>query len=367
MIRRAFSRRQWCAVKDSISMVAQHVAYDKTLCAQWLPRQVNVTRFNRLCYNRAMRCLITGGAGFIGTALANTLVSTGHYARVLDDLSAGDPSRLDSRVLFTRGDVRNVPALWTLLQDVECVFHLAARVAVQESALYPQEYNDVNVGGTVALMTAVRDVGVPRVVLASSAAVYGEQASQPARESFRPNPTSPYAVTKIAAEHYLFTLGALYGCQTVALRVFNAYGPGQRIPPAHAPVIPLFLKRALGGGSLVIQGDGRQTRDFVYIDDVVQALIAASTVDVGEHRVINVGSGVETSIVELVRQVAAATGKQPAVIYNDSQRGGVSRLVADLATARDVLDYHPDVSLSDGLARLLRADPQFDRRRVASV
>jgi UDP-glucose 4-epimerase len=281
-----------------------------------------------------MRCLITGGAGFIGTALANHLVGTGHSVRVLDDLSAGDPSRLGTGVLFTRGDVRNVPALWTLLQDVECVFHLAARVAVQESALYPQEYNDVNVGGTVALLTAVRDVGVPRVVLASSATVYGEQLSQPVHEHLRPNPRSPYAVTKIAAEYYLFTLAGLYGCQAVALRVFNAYGPGQRIPPAHAPVVPLFLRRALGGGSLVVHGEGLQTRDFVYIDDVVQALVAAATTERASGRVINVGSGVETSIDELVREVAVTTGKQPAIIYNEAQKGGVSRLVADLTAAR---------------------------------
>ena len=320
-----------------------------------------------LCYNATMRCLITGGAGFIGTALANTLVENGHYARVLDDLSAGDPSRLDSRVLFTRGDVRNVPGLWTLLQDVECVFHLAARVAVQESSLYPQEYNDVNVGGTVALMTAVRDVGVPRVVLASSATVYGEQPSQPAHERLRPNPRSPYAVTKIAAEHYVFTLGALYGCQAVALRIFNAYGPGQRIPPAHAPVVPLFLKRTLGGGSLVIHGDGRQTRDYVHIDDVVRALVTAALTERAAGQVINVGSGVETSIDELVRKVAAATGKQPAVIYNEAQKGGVSRLVADLSTAREVLGYQPKVLLADGLTRLLRDDTQFDRRRAIAV
>ena len=126
-----------------------------------------------------MRYLITGGAGFLGVALANHLVTNGHAVRVLDDLSAGDPSRLDARVLFSRGDVRNVPTLWTQLQEVECVYHLAARVAVSESILYPQEYNDVNVGGTVALLAAMRDVGVRRVVLASSATVYGEQPSQP--------------------------------------------------------------------------------------------------------------------------------------------------------------------------------------------
>lgn len=310
-----------------------------------------------------MRFLITGGAGFIGTALANTLVSTGHDVRVLDDLSAGDPGRLDPRVLFTRGDVRNVPTLWTLLQDVECVYHLAARVLVPESVLYPQEYNDVNVGGAVALMTAVRDVGVPRLVLASSAAVYGNQPHQPVHEALPPRPLAPYAVTKIAAEHYVFTLGSLYGCQTVALRIFNAYGPGQRIPPAHAPVIPLYLRKVLGGGSLVVHGDGNQTRDFVYIDDVVQALVAAATVEGANGRVINVGSGVETSINELVRQVGAVTGRTPLVLYNEAQHGGVSRLVADLSLAEKLLGYKPRVSLQEGLRRLLAKDPQFARDR----
>lgn len=314
-----------------------------------------------------MRFLVTGGAGFIGTALCNYLVASGHDVRALDDLSAGDPSRLDPRVLFTRGDVRNVPLLWTLLQDVECVFHLAARVSVPESVLYPQEYNEVNVGGTVALMTAVREVGVPRVVLASSGTVYGTQPTQPVHEGLQPRPQSPYAVTKVAAEHYLFTLGKLYGAETVALRIFNAYGPGQRVPPAHAPVVPLFLRRALGGGSLVVHGDGTQTRDYVYIDDVVRALAAAATTSNVNGLIINVGSGVETSVNELVRQVALVTGRQPSVIYNEAQPGGVSRLVADLTLAQQVLGYTPRVSLEEGLRRLLAQDGQFARWRATAA
>ncbi len=311
-----------------------------------------------------MRFLITGGAGFIGTALANTLVAAEHDVRVLDDLSAGDPTRLDSRVLFTRGDVRNVPTLWTQLQDVECVVHLAARVLVQESVLYPQEYNDVNVGGTVALLTAVRDVGVPRVVLASSAAVYGNQPRQPVHEALSPHPLSPYAVTKVAAEHYVTTLGQLYGCETVVLRIFNAYGPGQRVPPAHAPVVPLFLRRALGGGSLVIFGDGRQTRDLVYIDDVVRAMAAAATTPDLHGRIINVGSGVETSVNDLVRYVAAVTNKTPDVIYNEVQHGGVQRLVADLTLAGQLLGYAPRVMLVDGLRMLMARDGRLAQGRT---
>ncbi|HIC90197.1 MAG TPA: NAD-dependent epimerase/dehydratase family protein, partial [Anaerolineae bacterium] len=273
-----------------------------------------------------MRFLVTGGAGFIGSALANRLAAEGHHVRVLDDLSAGNSARLSPQVLFTRGDVKDVPRLWTLLQDVDCVYHLAARVSVPESVLYPREYNDVNVGGTVALMVAVRDVGVKRVILASSATVYGQQPIQPVREDMRPNPIAPYAVSKIAAEHYVFALGTLYHIETVALRIFNAYGPGQPIPPVHAPVIPQFVKQTLAGGSVVIYGDGEQTRDYVYIDDVVQALIAAAHADRVNRQIINVGSGEEISVNQLVREIARVTGRTPQVLHNEAQSGGIPRL-----------------------------------------
>ncbi|HQJ51539.1 MAG TPA: NAD-dependent epimerase/dehydratase family protein, partial [Anaerolineae bacterium] len=223
-----------------------------------------------------MKVLITGGAGFLGSALANRLVESGHHVRVLDDLSAGDQNRLDARVVFTRGDTRDIPKLWGLLKGVDCVYHLAARVSVPESVLYPVEYNEVNVGGTVSLMTAVRDARVKRVVLTSSGAAYGEQDEQPVRETARLKPSSPYAVSKMAAEGYVLALGALWGIETVILRVFNTYGPGQNIPPTHAPVIPMFLKQILGGGSLVIYGNGQQSRDFLYISDAVSALVAAA-------------------------------------------------------------------------------------------
>ncbi len=306
-----------------------------------------------------MRILITGGAGFIGASLANRLVEEGHHVRVLDDLSAGDPAHLDPKVLFTRGDVRDVPKLWTLLQDVTCVYHLAARVSVPESILYPRDYNDVNVGGTVSLLEAVRDVGVKRVVLTSSGAVYGEQVEQPVKERATPHPTSPYAASKIAAECYVSTIGALYGIETVILRIFNAYGPGQFVPPAHAPVIPQFLKQALGGGSLVVFGDGNQSRDFVYIDDVVDALAVAARAEGVEGKIINVGSGQETSINELVRKVEEATGRAVDVLYNKAQSGGVSRLVADISLARRALDFHPKTDVDRGLGLMLAQDTRF--------
>jgi UDP-glucose 4-epimerase len=204
-----------------------------------------------------MNFLITGAAGFLGSSLANNLSREGHQVRGLDDLSTGDPQALSPDVLFTRGDVSDRPKLWTLLQEVDVVYHFAARVSVPESILYPRDYNTVNVGGTVSLMEAMRDVGVRRVVLGSSGAVYGDLAGQPLRESVTPNPRSPYAVSKLAAEYYVRTIGRLWGIETVSLRIFNAYGPGQHLPASHPPVVPYFLRQAQRGGTLVVHGEGR--------------------------------------------------------------------------------------------------------------
>lgn len=306
-----------------------------------------------------MNFLITGAAGFLGSALANYLALEGHQVRGLDDLSTGDPQALSPDVHFTRGDVSDRPKLWTLLQEVDCVYHLAARVSVQESMLYPREYNTVNVGGTVSLMEAMRDVGVRRVVLASSGAVYGDPEQQPLSESLVPYPRSPYAVSKLAAEYYTRTIGTLWGMETVCLRIFNAYGPGQRLPPSHPPVVPHFLRQTQRGGTLVVHGDGHQTRDYVYVDDVVSAMVAAATAPNINGLVINVGSGVETSIRELVRQVAEASGRETQVIYNSSTPGGVSRMQADLSLASQKLNYRPSIKLAEGLRLTLKRDPRL--------
>ncbi|MEW6404587.1 MAG: NAD-dependent epimerase/dehydratase family protein, partial [Chloroflexota bacterium] len=277
-----------------------------------------------------MNFLITGAAGFLGSSLANHLAREGHQVRGLDDLSTGDPKSLSPDVHFTRGDVSDRPKLWTLLQEVDVVYHLAARVSVPESILYPRDYNAVNVGGTVALMEAMRDVGVGRVVLASSGPVYGDQGQQPLKEAAIPNPRSPYAVSKLAAEYYVRTIGNLWKIETVSLRIFNAYGPGQHLPASHPPVVPHFLKQALHGGTLVVHGDGSQTRDYVYVDDVVSAMVAASTAPNVNGLVINVGSGRETSVTELVNAVQEVTNTEAQVLYNAKTSGGVSRLCADL-------------------------------------
>lgn len=308
-----------------------------------------------------MRFLVTGGAGFIGSALVNRLVSTGHEVRVLDDLSAGDPASLHPQAILTRGDVNDIPKLWTLLQGVDCVYHLAARVSVPESVLYPREYNAVNVGGTVSVLEAMRAVGVKRVVLSSSGAVYGEQPEQPLREDMPPDPRSPYAVSKLSAEHYLRTTGILWGIETVSLRIFNAYGPSQQLPAAHAPVIPQFLKHALRGGSLIIHGDGEQTRDYIYVDDVVDALVAAATAPEVNRLVINVGSGVETSTNALVDLIGRVLQKELTPLHTNTQSGGVSQMQADLTLAQRKLNFHPKIGLEEGLNRVLMLDPRFGK------
>jgi UDP-glucose 4-epimerase len=306
-----------------------------------------------------MNFLITGAAGFLGSALANQLAREGHQVRGLDDLSTGDPQALAPDVHFTRGDVNDRPKLWTLLQEVDCVYHLAARVSVQESVLYPREYNAVNVGGTVSLMEAMRDVGVRRVVHVSSGAIYGDQAKQPLSESMQPNPRSPYAVSKLAAEYYVNTIGDLWNIETVSLRVFNAFGPGQHLPPSHPPVVPYFLRQALHGGSLIVHADGNQTRDYVYVDDVVSALVAASTAPNLDGLVINVGSGRQTSVRGLVKAVLEVTGTEGDVIYNPKTTPGVSLMCADLTLAGQKLNYKPSISLEDGLRLTLQRDPRL--------
>ncbi len=306
-----------------------------------------------------MNYLITGGAGFLGAALSNRLHRQGHHVRVLDDLSTGDPESLNPDIHFTRGDINDRPKLWTLLQDINVVYHLAARVSVPESVLFPRDYNEVNVGGTATLMEAARDAGTPRVVLASSGAVYGDQQDPILSENTQPQPHSPYAVSKLASEWYVRTIGDLSGIETICLRIFNAYGPGQNIPPSHPPIIPNFIRQSQQDGTLVFHGDGNQTRDYVYVDDVVNAMVSAGTVEGLDEPIINVGSGTETSVRDLARLLIEITGGDPEEVYNPRISGGVSRMCADISLAKEKLDYVPLITLEKGLQLTIEKDPQF--------
>jgi len=308
-----------------------------------------------------MRFLITGGAGFLGSSLANRLVGDGHDVRALDDLSSGDRNALNPSVHFTRGDVNDIPLLWTMLHDVDCVYHLAARVSVAQSVLYPRDYNRVNVGGTVSLMEAMRDAGISRVVLASSGAIYGQQPHQPVRETDSPKPDSPYAVSKWASENYVHTIGRLWGIETVALRIFNAFGPGQQFPVAHAPIVPCFLNAVFTGGSIVIYGDGEQSRDFIYVDDVVSALVNAASASNINRKVINIGSGNETTVADMASMIEQVSGQKAARVWNREKTGGVRRLVADIAMAREYLGFQPKTSLKEAICQTIDIDPRFGK------
>ena len=304
-----------------------------------------------------MKALITGGAGFLGSALANRLAELGHRVYVLDDLSNGDRSRLDEAVVFTRGDVCDVPRLWSLLAGVDLVYHLAARVSVPESILFPVEYNAINTGGTVSLLSAARDAGIRRVVFSSSGTVYGQPETLPIQEGSRPWPRNPYAISKLAAEHYVRAIGDIYRFETVILRIFNAYGPGQAAGPSHPPVIPSYLNQVQAGGSIMLHGApaGGQTRDFVYVDDVVEAMVRAGSAGGISGATLNIGSGVETRIADLVHAVERATGRSARVIESPEQSGGVARMCADIRAARETLGWHPAVSLDEGMRRMLAA------------
>ena len=308
-----------------------------------------------------MQTLITGGAGFLGTHLANRLHEQGWQVRVLDDLSSGQPDYLAPGILLHQGDVNDIPCLWSLLQDVDVVFHLAALVSVPASTHYPREYNRVNVGGTVTLLEACRDIGVQRVVLTSSATVYGNQTEQPVTENVVLAPRIPYAVSKVAAENYLFAMSHLNHFEAVVLRIFNAYGPYQAIPHAHAPVIPRVMKDVLNRRSVVVFGDGQQTRDFVYVDDVVDALVAAATSPAANGAIINIGSGREVSVNALVAEIGTTVQLPPNVLHNGEATPGTARLVANITRAQDLLQFQPRVDLATGLKCLYERDPAFRR------
>ncbi len=304
-----------------------------------------------------MKTLVTGAAGFIGTALSNQLIHQGDQVVGLDNLFTGSPDGLMPEVELIQGDINDRELLWKILQGVDCVFHLAAKAIVPNSILYPREYEEVNVGGTVTLLEAMRDVGISRMVFASSGAIYGLQSRQPLKEKVtKPKPASPYAVSKLASEYYINTIGRLWGLEAVCLRIFNAYGPRQNFSFAHAPVIPTFLRLAASQGTVVIHGDGHHTRDFVYIDDVIEALISASKLNDRRELVINIGSGIETSVTDVLGLARKITGSSPEVVYNQRRPGGPDRMRADLTLANQILNFYPKTSLEEGMAKTFELD-----------
>jgi nucleoside-diphosphate-sugar epimerase len=303
--------------------------------------------------------LVTGGAGFIGSHLVHALVGRGHRVRVLDDLSSGRLENLDGvppahegrgpGVEVIQASVTDPTACQAACSGVACVFHEAAQVSVPRSIEDPDRSYEVNVMGTLRVLEAARRAGVRRFVFAASSAAYGNSTVLPKLEDSAPHPMSPYASGKLAAEHLLRVYGELHGIRTVALRYFNIFGPRQADDSPYTGVIALFARALLEGRRATIYGDGEQTRDFTYIDNVVNANLLAASADVEPGIVINVGTGERVSVNGLYHEMASILGSDIAPIYVDARSGDVRDSLASLARARERLGYSPSVSWRSGL------------------
>jgi len=303
--------------------------------------------------NGHVRALVTGGAGFIGSTLVDHLLADGASVRVLDDLSTGYGDNVDPRADLVVGDVADEAAVREAMSGIEVVFHQAAHRSVFRSVETPLSTDRANVGGTLNVLVAARDAGTRRVVAASSSSVYGGAELRPTPESAPLTPRSPYAVSKLAGEHYGRVFSELYGLDTVFLRYFNVYGPRQRPDGPYAAVIPLFIRSIVDGSAPTIHGDGLQSRDFCYVDDVVAANMAAATAPgpACTGKAYNVAGGMEITLLDLLAAIEAALGRSVPPEHIASRAGDVRHSFADLTAITADLAWRPQVAVADGIAR----------------
>ena len=301
--------------------------------------------------------LVTGGAGFIGSHIASALATNGARVRVLDDLSTGHRENLDEiggDFDFIHGSVADEKLLAKVLQDVELIFHEAAIPSVPRSVEAPQQSHIASVDGTFSLLLAARDKGVRRVVYAASSSAYGDQPTLPKSEEMRPDPLSPYAVAKLVGEYYCQVFTRVYGLETVSLRYFNVFGPRQDPGSQYSGVVSRFISALLSGERPVIYGDGEQSRDFTYIENVVAANISAATAEKASGKIINVANGERVTLNELLAELKDLTGKQDVTAeYLEPRVGDVRHSLADNTMARELLGYESKVGLREGLQRTI--------------
>lgn len=303
-----------------------------------------------------MKFIITGGAGFIGSNLAEELAKMGEVA-IIDDLSSGRLENISNlldknNVYFVKETITNLTGLKTIFAGVDCVFHHAAIASVQRSVENPLLIDEVNARGTLNVLIAARDSGVKKVIYASSSAVYGDSPELPKREDMTPCPLSPYAVSKLTGEYYCKVFSEVYGIDTISLRYFNVYGPGQSFE--YAAVIPNFIKTLLEKEPPIIFGNGTQTRDFVFVDDVVRANILAMKHDILRRGVVNVASGKETTINKLLNTIMRVANIKLDPIYVEPRAGDIEKSVADISLAKNVLGFESVVDLKEGIRRTIK-------------
>ena len=299
-----------------------------------------------------MKSVVTGGCGFIGSHVVDRLVERGDEVVVVDDLATGDAANLNSAARLVPGSVLDAALLRNAVDGADVVFHLAALPRVERSLEDPVGTHRVNVDGTLNVLEAARDAGVGRIVYSSSSSVYGDQDTHLMREDMTPNPLSPYALQKLLGEQYVSMFAPVYGIAAVSLRYFNVYGPRQPLEGEYALVIGKFLDASRSGRPLTVYGDGEQTRAYSHVDDVVSASLLAAEAGVphGRNTVLNVGTGVETSVNQLATMIG---GDVVHVVPNPRGDAEERRKAADSSRAASVLGWEPTVSLEEGLVALM--------------
>jgi len=302
-------------------------------------------------------CLVTGGAGFIGSALVRKLLKEGKKVRVIDNLSTGNISNLEDilgRIEFLERDIRDLDAVQEACKGIIYVFHQAAIPSVPRSIENPIESNQSNVDGTLNVLVAARNKGVKRVIYAGSSSVYGDTPALPKKEDMKPNPLSPYALTKLTGEYYCKVFSSVYGLETVTTRYFNVFGPRQNPESQYAAVIPKFIDAFLKGVKPVIFGDGEQTRDFTFVDNVVYANLLCSRAERTKGEVINVATSSRVSLNELIKILKEITGKEIDPVYTDPRKGDIKHSLADISKAEKMIGYRPLVDLREGLIQTVQ-------------
>jgi len=301
------------------------------------------------------RVLVTGGAGFIGSHIVEELLQGGAFVRVLDNFSSGKRENLgmsDPNLEVLEGDLRDAQVVKAAVQDMELVFHLAAFISVPQSMQDPETCFNVNVGGTIALLEAARQAKVRKVVLSSSTAVYGDTDRFPTDEETPLKPLSPYALSKQVGELYARLYTQTFSLPVVALRYFNVYGPRQRPDSAYAAAIPIFVRQLVAGEPIMIYGDGKQSRDFIFVKDVVRAnLLAAESEAAGDA--FNICSGHETTLLDLMEELSEISARQPQVRFEAPRPGDIYRSVGNPQKAANSFGFRPTTSFADGLAQTM--------------
>jgi UDP-glucose 4-epimerase len=298
--------------------------------------------------------LVTGGAGFIGSNIIEELLKRGERVRVLDNFSTGrkeNLSRFMSHIELIEGDLRNFESAKRAVDGVDYILHQAALPSVLRSVLDPAATNEANVSGTVNLLTAAKESSVKRVVYASSSSIYGDMPTLPKIESMTPNPRSPYAVSKLAAEFYCRVFHSVYGLETVALRYFNIFGPRQDPNSQYAAAIPLFIRAMMKGEKPTIFGDGSQSRDFTYVANAVRANLLAARAPQASGRIFNIACGERYSLNELIKKLNWILGTEIDPIHAESRIGDIEHSLADISQARQILGYEPLINFEEGLSK----------------